>query len=89
MRQAEGSADETFDIWPDNHDVWEVWRCLSSTQWRTVSTGGMEPRILRTGLDYAVIPGVLELLGIAPASRGRVFGGLREMELAALEVFCD
>lgn len=60
-------------------DVWESYLVFSamSTQWRV----GMNDA---TGLDYSVIPNVLELLNIK--SKATIFDDLRVMELKALEL---
>lgn len=74
---------DAFDIWPDNAQVWEVFRCMT-TQWHLVV---IEGQILRTGLRYEALPGVWRGTRTPPADRPRVFCELREMELAALEAF--
>ncbi|WP_433586921.1 DUF1799 domain-containing protein [Providencia alcalifaciens] len=48
-----------------------------STQWRVGMNGA-------TGLDYSVIPNVLELLNIK--NKATIFDDLRVMELKALEL---
>ncbi|HHR6128472.1 DUF1799 domain-containing protein [Providencia alcalifaciens] len=60
-------------------DVWESYLVFSamSTQWRVGMNGA-------TGLDYSVIPNVLELLNIK--SKATIFDDLRVMELKALEL---
>jgi hypothetical protein len=59
-------------IWPENAESAEAFFALE-TQWR----GG--------ALDYAAIPGVLEMLGVKRKRRRRVFLDLRVMEHAARE----
>ncbi|WP_411268699.1 DUF1799 domain-containing protein [Providencia rettgeri] len=60
-------------------DVWESYLVFSamSTQWRIGMNGA-------TGLDYSVIPNVLELLNIK--NKATIFDDLRVMELKALEL---
>ncbi len=60
-------------------DVWESYLVFSAmrTQWRVGMNGA-------TGLDYSVIPNVLELLNIK--SKATIFDDLRVMELKALEL---
>lgn len=60
-------------------DVWESYLVFSamSTQWRIGMNGA-------TGLDYSVIPNVLELLNIK--NKATVFDDLRIMEIKALEL---
>ncbi|VEB71516.1 Uncharacterised protein [Providencia rustigianii] len=60
-------------------DVWESYLVFSamSTQWRIGMNGA-------TGLDYSVIPNLLELLNIK--NKATVFDDLRVMELKALEL---
>lgn len=60
-------------------DVWESYLVFSamSTQWRIGMNGA-------TGLDYSVIPNVLELLNIK--NKAAVFDDLRIMEIKALEL---
>ena len=40
-----------------------------------------------TGLDYAVLPVVMDLQGIGPAERAECFAGVQEMEREALQIF--
>lgn len=75
VEEAHGSP---IEVWPDNVDAVNVFIAMS-TQWRTSFSGV-------TGLDYAALPAVLELLHIPKRERPGVFDGLRAMEDAALEV---
>lgn len=50
------------------------------TQWRIGMAGP-------TGLDYAVLPAVLRLEGVAAKDRAQMFEDLRVMEAAALKLF--
>lgn len=75
VAMAMGHAD--VEVYPDN---WPVVRLFAdmSTQWRVGMSG-------LVGLDYAALPVVMDLRGVAAADRGEVFDGLRVMESAALE----
>lgn len=68
-----------FDVWPDNWPAFLVFEAMA-TQWRDGVNG-------RTGLDYACLPQVMDLVGIEQAQRGGVFEDVRVMEGAALRYF--
>ncbi|MTC32777.1 hypothetical protein GKR70_18695 [Providencia alcalifaciens] len=84
MQEAE-NFERAFGFPPDIDDVevvpdvWESYLVFSamSTQWRVGMNGA-------TGLDYSVIPNVLELLNIK--NKATIFDDLRVMELKALEL---
>lgn len=67
------------DIWPENWAALDVFSALQ-TQWRVGMAGP-------TGLDYAVLPVVMDLQGIDPAERAECFAGVQEMEREALQIF--
>lgn len=67
------------EVWPDNAGALNVMIAMA-TQWRAGFSGP-------TGLDYAALPAVFELLRIPRDERADVFDGLRVMEDAALELF--
>lgn len=69
---------EEVRIWPDNWQSVKLFQSLT-TQWRT-SMGGP------TGLDYAVLPAVMQLHGIRKKDRADLFDCIRVMENAALSV---
>lgn len=69
-----------MDIFPENWTTVATFFALS-TQWRSGPMGGV------TGLDYAAIPAVLRLRGVARGEWTEVFEGLRTMESEALTVF--
>lgn len=50
------------------------------TQWRVGASGA-------TGLDYAALPPVMRLTGVAPADRTDTFDALRILESEALAIF--
>lgn len=65
-----------MEVWPDNVPTIAVFIAMC-TQWRVGMSGA-------TGLDYAALPVVMRLNGIAAKDRPDVFEGIREMEDAAL-----
>lgn len=73
------SADEA--VWPENWQAVDVF-CAVSTQWRHGYAGP-------TGLDYAVLPAVLDLAGVVMDERADVFHAIRVMESEALERMHD
>ena len=68
-----------LDIWPENWAALDVFSAMQ-TQWRVGMAGP-------TGLDYAVLPVVMDLQGIDPAERAECFAGVQEMEREALQIF--
>jgi hypothetical protein len=72
---ADHFAPARVDVYPENWTAVRVFDALS-TQWRVSMAGP-------TGLDYAALPVVFELLGID--DRAAVFDDLRILERAALE----
>jgi len=52
------------------------------TQWRTGACGV-------TGLDYAVLPGVMRLIGVPAKDRPTVFQDIRVMESEAIAVMAE
>lgn len=64
-------------IWPENWSAIEVFAAMQ-TQWRTGMAGA-------TGLDYAALPAVMDLLQIE--DRTQAFKNVRVMEIEALEIF--
>lgn len=65
------------DVWPENWPALTLFLAME-TQWRVAPSGGY------LGLDYAALPAVLDLLGIAPDRRRALFGDLRVMESEVL-----
>lgn len=68
-----------FEVWRDNWPAFLVFEAMS-TQWRDGVNG-------RTGLDYSVLPAVMDMVGIQADRRGAVFEDVRVMEGAALRYF--
>ena len=73
------SAAAAFALWPENETAFRLW-CSLQTQWRVGPAGLI-------GLDYAVIPAVMELQGIQPEQRSTLFADMRQCEAVALDVF--
>lgn len=69
------------EIWPGNWPAFQVFSAMT-TQWR-VGMGGA------TGLDYAVLPTVMDIVGIRKKARRDVFAAVREMENEALAIFAE
>ncbi|WP_417550117.1 DUF1799 domain-containing protein [Methylophaga sp.] len=68
---------EKTQVWLIHFDVLQVFNSLS-TQWRVGPWG-------RTGIDYSVLPVVMDLHEINPTERKQMFADLKVMETAALE----
>ena len=71
-----------IEVWPDNWDAVRAFGRLM-TQWMISGMGGP------TGLAYASIPFVLELLGIARDDWLQVFDDIRTMEIEALNCMAE
>lgn len=82
--RAKAAASNVFEIWPDNWESLQAFRCLA-TQWRV--TGKMD-RLVRTGLDYAAVLAWLREC-VHKRKRSQIFNDIQLMEAAALEVFAD
>lgn len=65
-------------LWPDNLDAINTFVCLL-TQWRTGMNGAV-------GLDYSVIPTVLNLNSIPTEKWPELFADLRVLEDEALSI---
>lgn len=70
----EEASMQEVEVWPDNMRAVEVFACLC-TQWRVGPAGA-------TGLDYAAIPAVLQMLDVSPSKQ--LLADLRVMEDEAL-----
>ena len=78
--------DDAFGVWDMNWKAVALFLTLQ-TQWRSTGLSLGERAIIRlTGLDYAVVPVVMDMLGIAKVKeRRRLFAQLRVLESTALE----
>lgn len=70
-------ADE-FGVWPDTLPAVNAFIAME-TQWRIGMAGA-------TGLDYAALPAVLDLMEVPPSERYDLFADLRVMEGHALDL---
>lgn len=70
-------------VWPDNHDIWDVWNAVAGTQWHTLIAG---KTLIYQRLDYTAVWPTIKALGIKRRRRGAVFLAIQEMEAAALAV---
>lgn len=70
-----------IEVWPEN---WEPYLVFDSvgTQWRTGMSGA-------TGLDYNVLPGAMDRVGVKKKRRAAVHDAVRVMESAALSLFAE
>ena len=66
-------------IWPEHAQAVEVFANLL-TQWRTGPMGGV------IGLDYGVLPAVLEMMALARTDWPDLFAQIRVMENEAIKV---
>jgi hypothetical protein len=73
--------DDTIEVLPDNWDAFVLFDSMS-TQWRTGFSG-------RTGLDYSVLPSVMNLLGFPKKIRNSLFQDVIVMETEALLVMSE
>jgi hypothetical protein len=74
----EDLSGEIVDIWPENLQVFEVFRAMS-TQWR-VGPGGA------VGLDYHLLPFIFKLQGVRAGQQLALFEDIRILENEALIV---
>jgi hypothetical protein len=74
----EEASGPEVEIWPDNLTTVNVF-IASLTQWRIAPSGD------RIGLDYTVLPTVLELTGVPKGDWQEVFSGIRLMEDGAMQ----
>lgn len=73
--------DSTIEVWECNADAFYVFESMA-TQWRVGMAGA-------TGLDYAAMPVVMDMVGIKKKSRAEVFASVRIMETEALATMAE
>ncbi len=76
MREA-----QAVELWPEHQTPVNVLVAMG-TQWRIGMSGA-------TGLDYAALPAVFDMVGVAKKERPQVFNDLRVLEAAALTVMSE
>ena len=74
----EEASGPDVEVWPDNLNAVNLFISVS-TQWRSGVSGP-------TGLDYAVLPYVIERASIDRADYDQVFADIRVLEESALEI---
>lgn len=72
---------KSFYVLPVNAAAAEVFTALS-TNWRVMA---FQKGVRITGIEYAAIPAVLDMLGVKHYRRRDIFDRLRVIELSALE----
>lgn len=73
--------EEEVELWAVNAEAFSVFNSMS-TQWRSGMGGA-------TGLDYGVLPVVMDLEGVEADDRQHVFRDVRTMEQEALKAMAD
>lgn len=73
--------EEDVELWAVNAEAFSVFNSMS-TQWRSGMGGA-------TGLDYGVLPVVMDLEGVEADDRQHVFRDVRTMEQEALKAMAD
>lgn len=82
LKSAPSEDMQVVEVWPEHHDVWDVW-CVMGNHWRIVAGLGGGGYL---GLDLPSLPVALEIAGISKRRRQVVMRALRYMEDAALAV---
>jgi hypothetical protein len=78
----DATAEDETELWPEHQDAMHLFAALL-TQWRVGGLG------TPTGLDYAVLPATMRLLGIAREAQRQAFADLCAMEDEALAWFAE
>lgn len=73
--------DFTIEVWECNADAFYVFESMT-TQWRIGMAGA-------TGLDYAAVPVVMDMVGVKKKRQPKVFADLRLMEIEALSTWAE
>ena len=74
-------SDNEVEGWECNADAYYVFRTMA-TQWRIGMAGA-------TGLDYAAMPVVMDMIGVKSKKRPEVFESVRVMEEEALITWAE
>lgn len=74
-------SDNEVGVWECNADAYYVFRSMA-TQWRVGMAGA-------TGLDYAAMPVVMDMVGVRRKNRPDVFESVRIMEEEALTTWAE
>lgn len=70
-----------IEVWECNADAFYVFESMA-TQWRVGMAGA-------TGLDYAAMPVVMDMVGVERKRRPEVFSSVRIMETEALATMAE
>ena len=73
--------DNISEVWECNADAFYVFESMA-TQWRVGMAGA-------TGLDYAAMPVVMDMVGVERKRRPEVFSSVRIMETEALATMAE
>lgn len=73
--------DNVIEVWECNADAFYVFESMA-TQWRVGMAGA-------TGLDYAAMPVVMDMVGVERKRRPEVFSSVRIMETEALATMAE
>lgn len=73
--------DNIIEVWECNADAFYVFESMA-TQWRVGMAGA-------TGLDYAAMPVVMDMVGVERKRRPEVFSSVRIMETEALATMAE
>lgn len=76
------SRAEDYGVWPENRRAVQV-LTLMATQWRVAGMGGY------LGLDYNVLPLVMQAAGIKRRHRADTFAGLQILEREVLSLMAE
>ena len=70
-----------MEVWPQNWPSVMLFMAVA-TQWR-VGMGGA------TGLDYSAVAAVMDIQGVKPKKRAKMFEHIRIMEATVLEIWAE
>ena len=73
--------DNIIEVWECNADAFYVFESMA-TQWRVGMAGA-------TGLDYAAMPVVMDMVGVRSKRRTEVFASVQIMEQEALATWAE